>query len=342
MKGKQFCKYCIFLATMAIIMTGASAAAAVDVASFYRGKVVRLVVPFSPGGGYDLYARLLGNSMGKKLKCTVIVINKPDAGGLVAINDLYDTPRTDGLTLAMAPEGLALAQIMKAPGVRYNCRKFGWLGSINQDVRFLAVASDSPFKSIADLKKLKQPKAATTEVTAPAGPSLAIAIEALNMENAKIVAGYPGSSEVILAVRRGEADFSVRATAHLIGKNAFLRPLVVIDGKRAPEFPNIPAITEFDIKPETKKMLDIVMSGKPSERSLLTPPGVALEKITFLRKLAQTSFRDPELLKAAQKMALPVSPLTGEDAEAGVNTILKLSPKEVEKLRYVIFDKYVR
>jgi tripartite-type tricarboxylate transporter receptor subunit TctC len=300
------------------------------------------VVPFSPGGGYDLYARLIANAMANNLKCTVIVVNKPDAGGLVAINDLYDSPRTDGLTIAVAPEGLALAQIMKAPGVRYDCRKFGWLGSINQDVRFLAVANDSPHKSIADLKKLKPPKAATTEVTAPAGPALAIAIEALNMENTRIVAGYPGSSEVILAVRRGEADFSVRATAHLVGKNVFLRPLVVIDKKRAPEFPDIPAITEFDIKPEAKRMMEIVMSGKASERSLITPPGVSSEKIIFLRKLARTCFQDPDLLKTAKKMALPISPLTGEDAERGVNNILKLTPGEIEKLRYVIFEKYVR
>lgn len=89
-------------------------------------------------------------------------------------------------------------------------------------------------------------------------------------------------------------------------------------------------------------MLEIVLSGKPSERSLITPPGVSNEKINFLRKTVKMCFQDPDLLKTAQKMALPVNPLTGEDAERGVNNILKLDPTEIEKLKNVLFEKYVR
>ena len=342
MKNKLFFKICLIWSILAFFLMGAYATgSAEDVGSFYKGKVVRLIVPFSPGGGYDTYARFLANAMEKYMDCTVIVINKPGGGGFVAINYMYESARKDGLTIAMAPEGLPLAQLMGTTGVRFDCRKFGWIGSINQDVRFLSVAVDSPYKSVDDLKKLKRPKAATVSVASTAGPSLMVAIEALKMDNAKIVAGYPGSVETIIAVKRGEADFCLRATHHLLVKNSLLRPIVAVNEKRVPEFSNIPAITEYDIEPGAQRMMQIIFSGKPSERSLITPPGVSVEKISFLRKMVQTCFSDPELVKKSKKAMLLVNPVTGKEAEASIKKMFKVSPKDIEKLKYIIFKKYL-
>ena len=187
---------------------------------FLSWQVVRLVVGTTPGGAYDNYARLLAPVLQKRLNCTVAVINKAGAGGFVAMNDLYEAPKKDGLTLGLAMEGTPLAQAIGVDGVRFDCRKFGWLATIYKDVRFIYVAPASPYKSIDDLRKLKPAKAATTTVTSPSGPTLILALEALGMDNVKIIAGYPGSTEVILAVRRGEADVTCQSINHALKKDA--------------------------------------------------------------------------------------------------------------------------
>jgi tripartite-type tricarboxylate transporter receptor subunit TctC len=342
MKSNQFGKYCVLLTIVAVFLLGANPAEpAEDVASFYRGQVVRLVVGTTPGGAYDNYARLLSPVLQKRLSCTVAVINKAGAGGLVAMNDLYEAPRKDGLTLGLAMEGIPLAQAIGVDGVRFDCRKFGWLATIYKDVRFIYVAPASPYKSIDDLKKLKPAKAATTTVTSPSGPTLVLAIEALGIDNAKIIAGYPGSTEVILAVRRGEADFTCQSINHALKKDALVRPLVVVEEKRAPEFPNVPAFTEFGIKPEAKRVMELIMMGQASGRALVAPPGVPDEKIKFLRNVISSSLKDPEFVKKAQTLGLELDPVTGDKTAANVQKALDMTPDEAKKLKYIITQKYL-
>jgi len=343
MKRRLFWKICIvLLVSVVFTFNSGSQAAAKSVADFYKGKIIRYIVPFSPGGGYDTYSRLLAATLEKRLKCTVVVINKPGAGGMVAINSFYQSARKDGLTLAIAPEGLPLAQAIGSVGVRYDSRKFGWIGSVNQEIRFILVGLDSPYKTVDDLKKLKQPKGGVTTVTGPAGPATIIALEVLDMKNAKVIAGYPGSTELILAVKRGEVHFTGQSINHILKKDPLLRPLAVIDQKRAPQFPDVPAFTESGVKPEAKRMMEIVNYGKPAGRCVITPPGVSREKIDFLRKVVADAYRDPEFLKRAKKMGLLVHPMSGKDAEVGVAKTLGAPPEEIKKLKYILTEKYLR
>jgi tripartite-type tricarboxylate transporter receptor subunit TctC len=335
-------KYFVFLTCLAVLLMGANIAeSAEDAASFYRGKTVRLVVPLSPGGGTDLHARLLAPVLEKYLKCTVVVINKPGGGGLVAMNDVYEAPRKDGLTLAISPEGLPLAQAVGASGVRFDARKFGWIASLYKDFRMLLVGVDSPYKTVDDLRKLKQPKAAMTAVTSAAGPSLILALEALNLDNAKLVLGYPGSTEVLLAVRRMEADFTVMTKAHALRKDPLVRPILAIEDERAPEFPNISAFTELGIKPETKKIMDIIMMGQASGRAVITSPGVSKEKIAFLRKMLAAGLNDPGYVQRVEKAGFFSKPLSGEKTAESVEKALNVPREDLEKLRHIMFEKYL-
>ena len=341
MKFSPFGKYLVFLAALAVFLLGAGPGEpAEDIASFYRGKTMRLVVPFSPGGGTDLHARLLAAVLEKYLKCTVVVINKPGGGGLVAMNDLYEAPRKDGLTLAISPEGLPLAQAVRTPGVRFNARKFGWIVSLYKDFRYVLVGIDSPYKSVDDLRKLKRPKAAITAITSPAGPSVILALEGLNLDNAKIVAGYPGSTEVLLAVKRLEADFTVMSKSHALRKDPLVRPLIAIEDERAPEFPDIPAFTEMGIKPETKKMMEIIMMGQAAGRAVVTPPGVSKEKIAFLRKVITAALNDPEYVKRVEKAGFFSKPLSAEKTAESVEKALSIAPEDAKMLRHIMFEKY--
>ena len=315
--------------------------AAEDMAAFYRGKTIRLIVPYSPGGGTDLNARLLAPVLKRYLKATVVVINKPGGGGLVAMNDFYENPQKDGLTLAISPEGLPFSQAMGDPGVRFDVRKFGWIISLYKDFRCLMVGIDSPYKSLEDLKKLKQPKAAISSVTSPAGPATILAFEVLNMENGKIVAGYPGSTEILLAVKRLEADFTVITKSHALRKNPLVRPLLAMEETRAPEFPHIPSYTELNVKPEVKRMMEILMLGQAAGRAIVTPPGVAKEKIAFLRKIMNSVVKDPEYLDKVEKAGFFAKPLSGEETTAKVEKALSVKPSELKMLKHILFEKYL-
>jgi tripartite-type tricarboxylate transporter receptor subunit TctC len=168
-----------------------------------------------------------------------------------------------------------------------------------------------------------------------------LALEVLNIDNAKIIAGYPGSTEVILAVRRREADFTVQSINHILRKDPLVRGLAVIEEKRAPEFPNIPAFTELGVKPEVKRMMEIIMMGQASGRAVITPPGVPKEKIDFLRKVVANCLKDPEFLKKAQTVGLQLEPVSGDKTAASVEKALKLTPEEIKNLKYTITQKYM-
>ncbi len=206
-----------------------------------------------PEASTDINARLLAPALERHLKCTVVVVNKAGAGGMVGTNDFYNSSPKDGLTLMISMEGLPLAQALGAAGVRFDCRKFGWIAGLYKDSRSLQVAVGSPYKSLDDLRKLKQAKAAVTSVTSPAGPQVILAIEALNLENAKLVKGYPGSTEIKLALMRLEADFTVQSKSHIMRKDSFMRPLITVEEERDPDFPDLPALPEMKIKPEMMK-----------------------------------------------------------------------------------------
>jgi len=343
MKNMFFRIFGVFCFCTAVFFMAAAAdhTSAADVASFYHGKTLRLVVGTSPGGSYDNYARLLAPVLQKRLDCKVAVINKPGGGGVVAMNDIYDTPRKDGLTLAIAPEGIPLAQAIGASGVRFDCRKFGWLATIYKDVRFIYVGLDSPIQTIEDLRKLKQPKAATTSTTSPSGPTLILALEVLKMDHAKVIAGYPGSTEVILAVKRGEADFTVQSINHILKKDPLVRGIAVVDEKRASQFPDIPAFTEFGVNPEAKRMMEIITMGQASGRAVITPPGVSNEKIAFLRNVISACLSDPEFLKKAQTVGLELDPVPGDQTAANVEKALEVTPDEIQKLKHAISSKYM-
>ena len=120
MLQRFFIKTVVLMVLLSIFLFGVhTTASAKSAADFYRGKVVRFLVPYGPGGGYDTYSRLIASAMEKYMGSTVVVINKPGAGGMVGTNHMYNGARRDGLTVGIAPEGIPLAQAMKAPGVHF-------------------------------------------------------------------------------------------------------------------------------------------------------------------------------------------------------------------------------
>ena len=114
-----------------------------------------------------------------------------------------------------------------------------------------------------------------------------------------------------------------------------------MEEKRAPEFPNVPAFTEFGIKPGAKRVMELIMMGQASGRALITPPGVPDEKINFLRNVIIACLRDPEFVKKAQTIGLELDPVTGDKTAANVQKALDITPEEAKNLKYIITQKYL-
>jgi tripartite-type tricarboxylate transporter receptor subunit TctC len=209
---------------------------------------VSFVVGFSPGGGVDVSSRLMANTMAKYGNCSVVVRNMPGAGGILGLNHVY-TADPDGLTVMIAPLGLTeVAQLLKSPGVKYDCRRFNWLGRFNTEPQVLVTGNNSPYKSLDDVRKAKTVFSTGAEPTARASLAILITAEALGMDNLKVIYGYPGSAEQILALIRGEADLYSPSLGTYLRQKKELRPLLVIERKRVADIPDVPALGELSIK----------------------------------------------------------------------------------------------
>jgi len=345
MTRNTFKRFCIILAAvLTLSFIGVNRGAADDMAAFYKGKTIRFIIGWSPGGGYDSYARLLTAQLEKRLKCTAIVQNMPGAGGLVAMNYMYNTAKKDGLFLSITPVGLPLTQVIATRGVQFDCAKFNWLASLIRDTHVIGVKTQSPYKSLKDLLTVKSLRAGTTDVTSPLGQPIVMAAEALGMDNMKIVSGYAGTSECILAVQRGEVDFTAGSLHHFLQENAPLRPLAAISEKRSPELPDVPALTalaEFGIKKDAEKMLETLFAARGAGRGIITAPGVPKEKVDFLRKILMDCLEDKDLLEKAKRVQLDIDPLSGKEAQAIAEKAMRLTPDEIKQLKHLLLEKYM-
>src|SRR3546814_394241 len=201
---------------------GTAPAAAETAAEFYQGKVVKLVVGYGPGGGYDLYARLLAPHLEQRLGATVVVENRPGGGGMVVISQLANGDG-DGLTLVLANlEAAALGQILDSAGIRFDVTALPVLARVGSDPKIVLLGTGSPFRSIADLQAADRPiRWSGGGKTDAIADNAAVLSHALGLR-AEIIIGYKGAKESALAAARGEAD-GMRSEEHTSELQSLMR-----------------------------------------------------------------------------------------------------------------------
>lgn len=344
MKNKKVFRGTYIALVMAVVFfVGASAKPAqASAAAFYKGKVVNFMVGFSAGGGYDTYSRLLASALEKHTQCTVVVRNMPGAGGFVALNHMYTSAKRDGRALLIAPLGSRLAQVLKSAGVKYDCRGFKWLIRLTWEPQVMSVAAKSPYKSADDLRKAKRLIAAETVVSGTSHVATVVAAEALGLDQLKSVFGYPGSTECILAVIRGECDVYFPSVGTFLRHSEELRPLAVVARKRVEELPDAPAISEFALKKGGERALEIFLNLWQVGRSVLTTPDVPPERVKFLREVLWKSLQDQEFRKKAKRLKRSLKPLPGAEVEVLIKKVMNLAPDDVAMLKHIVFEKYSR
>ena len=330
------------LLASAIYCLTRSAEQAVAQEPFYKGKAIRIMVGFTPGGFYDRWARLYARYMPKYIPGNpeIIVQNMPGAGSLVAANHVYNVAKPDGLTLVMTHYNFYLDQLVGRKEVQFDARKFGWIGSPASETIVMYMRADTPYKTIHDLVKAKEPVKCGSSGTASGDYILSKLLEEAVGAKIDTVLGYPGGSEIDLAVEKGEVVCRAHNISAHFGrepfdtwhKKNFDRHIVQTGKKRDPRMTDVPTINElfdqYKTPDVTRRLAQVLLTGGDFGRPMMVTPGTPPERIKILRAAYDKAMKDPELLREAEKGKMDVDPTSGEELEALVKKTLD-QPKEV-------------
>jgi tripartite-type tricarboxylate transporter receptor subunit TctC len=324
----------------ALICTGASAQAQ-SVADFYRGKTVDLIIGFATGGSNDAYARALARHMGKHIPGNPLVVarNMPGAGSFQAAAHLYSVASQDGTVLSIAAPTLSLEQKMGAQGVRFDTTQFNWIGRINPLVNMIFVRSDAPVMKVEDVLVRETVLAGTG-----AGSTVSIFPNAMNRllgYKFKLVMGYKGTNDAMLAVERNEVEghntaWEALKVAHpgwLAEKK--IRMLVQFALNRHPDLPDVRTVLELARNEDEKQILAALVTATEVGTSFFTTPKTPPERVEALRRAFDATMADTEFRAELAKMRLGLAPMKGEDLQQLSRDLGALPKGLTERLKSV-------
>jgi tripartite-type tricarboxylate transporter receptor subunit TctC len=323
-------------------------ATANPVADFYRGKTVTLVVGYGPGGGYDVYARLVGRHLGRHIpgRPNVVVQNMPGAGSLRAVNWLAKLAPKDGTAIAHFARNMPLLGMLGTnPNAQFDPRKFTWLGSSSSfanDAYILIVRTDSPVKTIEEACRTGgEPLVLGGTAEGATGNDVPIILRDTIGLNVKQVVGYPDSGALFLAMERGEVHgrttdlSSVRAI-----KPEWLKPnrgyhvLVQFAREtRHPDFPGVPTARELARNDEARLLIELTELPYKLSRPFAASPGIPAARAKALREAFAATHRDPQFLADAAKMRVDISPVTADGVLQALKRIESAPREQLEYLR---------
>jgi tripartite-type tricarboxylate transporter receptor subunit TctC len=194
----------------------------------FAGKTVTVLVGNPPGGGYDRLARVVARHLGRHLpgNPTVVVQNMPGAAGIVAANHLYHVARPDGLTLGLFNQNMVFGQLLQVEGLRVDMRKWQWVGSVTRETDVFVIRADLPYRHILDLRRADPPLAVGATGPGSGSYDFPLVLKAFLKLNVRIVSGYPGRSDIMLAIERKELDGVAGSWSSLVSfvRRGLVRP----------------------------------------------------------------------------------------------------------------------
>lgn len=309
--------------------------------TFYTGKTVTIVVGFSPGGGYDIYARTVGRHIGNHIpgKPQVIVQNMPGAGSFTSVRHLDGPANKDGTIITAFNPGLITDTLTEPEKFKIKFTDFAWLGSITRDIRVCYAWHTAPVKSMQDLLDGKEFIMGATGTNTSNYVNGAVLRNLFNLKIRQIT-GFPGSNEMRLATERGElfgdcGSWSSIPVDWIQGKKVV--PFVLFTKRTLPEIPkDVPFIGSFAKTDEQKAVLDIVIAAGELGRPYIMSRQVPAARVALLRKAFDATMKDANFLGDAKKQDLPVDPATGSEAEEILKSIYSAPAEYVAKAKSVM------
>jgi len=302
--------------------------------SCYEGETAAFVVAYGAGGGYDQIARLLAPYLEDELGATVVVENRPGAGGLLAANNLF-AAEPDGLEFGFfSGQGIAGSVLGGAEGVNFELPEFSSVARVAADPRVLIVGAQTPYQTIEDVQ------AAEGLLFASAGPGGSDHIDAtvlfplLDIDG-RIITGYEGGAETELAVTSGDAQLAsgTVATAMTPIEAGDHRAVLIIGDDRVEELPDVPAMLELDLDEDQRALAEAHIQLQDMGRLVWAPPGVPADCLAQLRGAFEAALGNPELLAEIEGAGLAVDHLSGEELRAVTESVLAAPPEYVSLLQ---------
>ena len=333
---------------IALLLSSAAAATAAEVEDFYRGKTVTFVVGYPPGGGYDVYARLLARFIPNHIpgRPTVVVQNMPGAASLTATNYLYNVAPRDGTVFGAFDRYMPLMALLGGnPNILFDPGKFVWLGSLSnsQDDAFVLWGrKDAKAKTVGDLRAKDGPML-TVGTTAAGATDNDIGVllrDALHL-NLKIVSGYPSTTAIALAVEGRELDGQlIGYVSTKLVKPAWTAPqsdmhvlLQFARTTRLPELPDAPMARELATDDKTRALIDAAELPYRLARPVAAPPGIPPDRARALQTAFRDTTNDPNFLAEAKKLKLEISPVMADEATRLLEELAKTPPEVLAQLR---------
>ena len=306
---------------------------------FYKGKRIDLYVGSDSGGAYDGYARLVARHMSKHIPGNpgIVVKNMPGAGGMRLANYIYTVARPDGTEIAILNQGAAMSQALNETGVQYDARRMNWIGSTHSTVNVAFAWHTSPVKTIQDAQRQE-----LIVGTTGAGSATSFYPELMNQflgTRFKVVGGYKSSTEMMLAIERGEVNGrGAYNWANLRDQTDWVREkkvniLVQMGAERAPDLPDIPLMQELAKNEADREVLEFVSLSPALGRPFVAPPGLPPERLAMLRAAFNATMRDPEFLADAATSKLEIEPMSGEKLADLVERTLRASSETIKRAK---------
>lgn len=328
-------------AAAALAMT--STARADSVADFYKGKTVELYIGYSVGGGYDTYARLLARHIGKHIpgNPTIVPQNMPGAGSLKLANWLYEAAPQDGTVFATIARAAPFDPLFGNDKAKFKADKFNYIGSANNEVSICAAMSDTGIKTVDDLKTKELIVGGTGDTADTVQfPKIMNAVLGTKM---KIINGYPGGKDVVLAMERGEVQgrcgwswSSVKSKNMDWVKDSKMNVVIQLSTAKHPELPDVPLVMDLAKSDDDKRLLNLIFARQELGRPYVAPPNVPAERVEALRAAFMAAMKDPEFLKEAAEADLEITPVSGGKVQGLVSDAYNTNPAVVKRIQDIL------
>jgi len=326
LKTFLFVELVLILATLLLTAPFVRTASSASPAVFYKGRVIQIIVPYTAGGSQDLFARIFGPYLKEYTGATIVIRNRPGGGGIAGFNETF-RGKPDGLHFGCGQfSSILLNPALEVPGIKYKLETWSWIGAMFEEPMVFCVLSKGPHKDIADLKKAKDLKFGGCS---PLGNYSLGSMTVANLLDlkAKVVTGFKGSSDLRLSMQKGEVDgaaFTIGATMEGIRKG-IAKPLFVLQNKRFPGMPDVPAINEIMSLNEKQKQLIKIWEITPSAKSVFAPPGIPEDRLAFIRAAWRKTIANPKANAKFEGMAgySPVTAMTHLDVERMAKAVIE-------------------
>jgi len=347
MEGFMFSKTTLgALLAVSLIVLSTHPLQAQSTEDFYRrNKQITIFVGFGPGSGYDVWTRLVARHMIRQIpgEPNIIIKNMPGAGSLTAANYVYNVATKDGTALGAFSRNLPGQALIGRKGVKFDPRKFGWIGSPTIASRVCAVLSKTKVRSVDDARKTQVMMGGTGPASAPS--FMPVVLNRLVGTKFKVIEGYRSSEEVHLAMERGEVSGICQSLAAIqklsadMLKDGRIQILFNMETRRNPQLSGVPSVFEFIKDSDSKHTLQFITSSTEFGRPLVAPPGLTTARLDALRRAFDATMKDPAFLSEAGRLKMEVVPTSGAELSAMVDELYRIPESVVKKARALMASR---